>query len=91
MVSGTYQTQELQMTKGRNLPIYTKHITSETEEELIINIEVRIDKRRTDYKKRINEMIEKQTSPAIKIIKEIEKHAREETREGRGVQLYKEI
>ena len=79
---------EIQHTKDKNLPLITEHIMTETEQALSIQINIQIDKRRTDYPKIINEMLEKQTTPAIKIIKEIEKNAKIETREGRGLPLY---
>ena len=91
MVSGTYKITEMQHTKDNELPLRTQHIIVEKDNELEIYITIKIDKRRRDYNKRIQEMIDKQTSPAIRIIKEIEKEARLNQKEGRGTALYKII
>lgn len=91
MLEGTYKTVEYQLTKGENLPIETKHEIFDTEKELIVKIEIKIDKRRSDYSKIKNKTVEKQTSPAIDIIRNIEKNRRADLKEGRGAPLYKDI
>ncbi|MBP0983688.1 MAG: hypothetical protein J6A19_08180 [Oscillospiraceae bacterium] len=88
MVRGSYKVTSMQHTKTENLYLDTTHIINETEKDLVISIQIKIDKRRSDYKKIIDKMIEKQTSPAISIIKEIEKNKRIECKEGKGFPLY---